>query len=356
MSWTKTLKSVAVISMLTFSLAACNGEVGTISPQEIIENVVKENKEPISYYAESTSTLGDGSSLSMKEWRENTGKMRVEIADSNGENSYSVNDGLKVSTYSTETNEVFTFDLQTLGEEAMNNSPSEQAKMLIKAIEDTHNIEIIGNEKLLKRDVIHVKATPNEQGSNLFGEFEMWIDKETWFVLKNTVTIDGEVTTQEYTKFEMNPTFENDIFTFEQPEGAEIVNFDELSEEIVLKDVKEATQYIEKPFYYVEDQNDVQLNDITVFTMEEISAQLTFNYINKGLPYFSLMVTPVEEENKEYQGEGINVRGQEATLDEFGEFRSISWVQDGIGYTVLIESVDVTTDEVLQLLESMVMN
>lgn len=354
MNWTKTLKSVAIISMLTISLSACNGEVGTITPQEIIENVVKENKEPISYYAESTTTLSDGSSFTMKEWKENTGKMRAEVVDHEGNSTYSVNDGSNIWTYNSESNEVITFDFQNAGGDSWNKSPSEQAKILLKSIESTHKIEIVGNEKLLKRDVIHVKATPNEQESNLFGEFEMWIDKETWFILKSIVKFDSEPTTQEYTKFEINPQFEKGKFDFEIPDGAEIVNLDELSEELILKDVNEAAQYIEKPFYYVENQNNVQLNDIGVFWMKDIPAQLTFNYINNDLPYFSLVVTPVDEENKKYSGEGIKVKGQEGTLEEYGEFRSISWVEDGIGYAVLIDSVDVTTEEVLQLLESMV--
>ena len=46
----------------------------------------------------------------------------------------------------------------------------------------------------------------------------------------------------------------------------------------------------------------------------------------------------------------------EATLEEFGDFRSISWVQDGIGYAVLIDSADVTTEEVLALIETMEMS
>ena len=339
--------------MLALSLAACNTEVGTISPQEVIENVVKENKQPFSYYAESITTLSDGVSLTMKEWKDATGKTRTEFLDSFGHESYSVNDGSTIWTYDYESNEMFKLSLDEYDQESINKSPSEQAKLMLEAIENTHTIEVVGNETLLDREVIHVKATPNKQESNLFGEHELWIDKETWFVLKSSSKIDDSMTTTEYTHFEIDPKFKNNLFVFEMPEGAQM---NELSE-IVIHDVKEAAQYLNQPFYYVEEQDNILLNDITVFSMEDIPAQLTFNYIKNNLPYFSLVVMPVEEANKEYNGkDGINVRGQEASLEEFGDFRSIMWVQDGIGYSVFIDEADVTTEEVLALIENMKMN
>ncbi len=235
----------------------------------------------------------------------------------------------------------------------MNQSPSEQAKNLLKVIEGTHKVEVIGDEKFLERDVIHVKATPNEDVSNLFGEQEFWIDKETWVVLKMTNKVDDTTVTTKYTTFEIEPTFEKDQFVFEMPEGAEVVDFSQLGEEVILVQDEEAKQYLDKPFLYVEEQGELVLNNIEVFEMEEIPTQLTFNYLKSNIPYFSLTVMPVEEENKPYNNEGLNVRGQTATLDEFGDFRSISWVQDGIGYSVLIDAADVTTEEVLELIEAM---
>lgn len=350
----KKIKWLIKLIALTIVLAACSSEGGTaLTPQEIIENIVKEDKQPFAYYAESTATLSDGMTLTMKEWRDETGKVRTEVSDHLGNSSFSVNDGKIVWTYDSESNQVFTIDLKEFDEESLNKSPTEQAKQLVKAIENTHTIEIVGNEKLLDRDVIHVKAVPNKNEANLFGETELWIDKETWFILKTTSKIDNLLSTTEYTKFEINPKFEQDVFIFDMPEGAEVVDLNTQSEQIVLKNVDEAKQYMNKPFYYVADESDMTLHEITVFTMENIPAQLTFNYIKEGLPYFSLVVTEVGEENQAFDGEGINVRGQEGVLHEMGEFRSISWVEDGIGYAALIDSADATTDEVLELIENM---
>ena len=353
MKWTKQLKSIAMISMLALSLAACNVEVGTVSPQEVIENVVKENKKPFSYYAEYKTTLSDGVSLTMKEWKDETGKARTEFVNNLGYASYSVNDGTTIWTYDYESNEVFKFSLEQYDWESINQSPSEQAKSMLEAIENTHTIEVVGTEIMLNREVIHVIATPNKQESNLFAKQELWIDKETWFVLKSSSTIDDLTTITEYTHLEFNPIFENNVFVFEAPEDAEMVELGDVNEPFVVHDMQEAAKYIEQPFYYVEQQNDISVHDITVFSTDNISGQLTINYIKNNLPYFSLVVMPVNDANKAYTGkDGMNVRGQEAIVVEAGDFRSISWVQDGIGYAVLIDSADVTTEEVIALIDA----
>lgn len=359
MNWTKPFKRVAVMSVLLLvsALGACSEATSTVSPQDIIENVVKENKQPFSYYAESTTTSNDGIAFTMKEWRDESGKSRNEAIDDLGNSSYSVNDGSTVWSYNNETKEVLMIGLENEDLETINRSPSEQAKLLLELVENTHTVEVIGDETFINRDVIHVKATPNKQEGNLYGEQELWIDKETWFILKSTSIVDDTTVTTEYTIFEINPKFADDLFVFEIPEGAEVVDLSDFGEQIILHDVNEAVEYLDQPFYYVEEQNDLLLNDIEVFSMEGIPTQLTFNYVKNSIPYFSLVVTPVEDENKPYNGsDGLNVRGQEATLDEFGGFRSISWVQDGIGYALLISTADVTTEEVLMLMEKVKMS
>lgn len=180
----KKIKWLLTLITLTIVLAACNGEGGTVlSPQEIIDNIVKEDKQPFAYYAESTMEFSDGMKLEMKEWRDGTGRSRTEVIDDIGNSSYSVNDGELVWAYDQESNQVYTFDLKEFNEESLNKTPTEQAKLLVKTIENTHAIEVVGNEKLLNRDVIHVKAVPNKDEENLFGETELWIDGETWLIL-----------------------------------------------------------------------------------------------------------------------------------------------------------------------------
>lgn len=353
MHWIKQLKSVTIISMLALSLAACSVEVSTVSPQEIIENVIKEKNDPFSYYAESKTTFSDGTSLSMKEWRDETGKARTEVIDNLGHTSYSVNDGSTIWVYNLESNEVMKLSLDKSDLQSINKTPSDQVKTMLKTIEKTHTIKVIGNETLLNREVIHITATPSKQESNLFGEQELWIDKKTWFVLKNSSKIDNRTTITEYTDFNIKPVLTRDMFIFKIPEDAKIVELGNLNESFVVHDVQEAAKYIEKPFYYIGDQNDISLQDITVFSIEDISAQLTFNYIKNNKPYFSLVVTSVEESNKVYNGkDGLDVRGQEAIISGNDGFRSISWVEDGIGYAVLIDSADVTTEEIVALINA----
>ncbi len=102
----KKMKSIVLMSVLLLALflTACSGQIDG-SAQEIIENVVKEDEQGISYYGESDTVSSDGFNFSMKEWRDGTGKSRNEVSDESGNYSYSVNDGSTIWTYDDVTKE-----------------------------------------------------------------------------------------------------------------------------------------------------------------------------------------------------------------------------------------------------------
>src|SRR5699024_2339666 len=156
---------------------------------KFMEGVKNENKKTkLTYYDESTSTVSEDEKeievVKMKEWRNEDGKIRVELENENGEEqAITVNDGESIITYQKEINQAFIIDDEEILE--LNQpSPKEQVDFILGMVKDTHDISTEGEEEeVAGRTTVHLIATPKEDDA-LLGEQEIWIDKENWMVLK----------------------------------------------------------------------------------------------------------------------------------------------------------------------------
>jgi len=349
------IKSVVFLGSLSLTLVACNTDLNNMSSEEIYNNVVQSYEEPVSYYAESFIDFGEEDSIIMKEWRNKDNKIRTEAYQNDVLASIAVNDGKFIWSYDAATNEVLYFELDEASLESLNQPMSEQAKILLDTIKESHTLEVIGEDKVANRDTLHVKATPKNNVDELIGELEVWIDKETWFMLKSVTSIEDYESVAEYTTFEVNPKLEEELFVFETPEGATLVDMDEMFKETKVASIEEARTYVEKPFLYLEETDSIKLNDIVVSQIQDIEDSVNLNYFKEDLPYFSLIISPIDEENVPYKNEFENIRGQEGIVEELSTFKMITWVEDGYGYVVLVEREDVTVEEVIELLNTMVL-
>src|SRR5699024_1082700 len=64
-------------------------------------------------------------------------------------------------------------------------SPKEQTEFSLEMVKDTHDLTLKDETKIAGRDVNHLVATPKEK-NQLIGKQEIWIDQESWLVLKIT--------------------------------------------------------------------------------------------------------------------------------------------------------------------------
>lgn len=348
------IKSVVFLGSLSLTLVACNSDLNSMSSEEIYANVVQSYEEPVSYYAESMMSFSDEDPIVMKEWRNKDNQIRTEAYMNDELESIAVNDGEFIWSYDSTTNEVIYFELDQLAIDNLNQPMSEQAKMLLDIIKESHNLEIIGEEKVANRDTLHVKATPKNDVDELMGELDVWVDKETWFLLKTVSKVDDFEVIGEYTTFELNPKLEEELFVFETPEGATVVDMDEMFKETKVATIEEAKAYINSPFLYVAETDSIRLKDISVTEVQDVENSLTLNYFKDDLPYFYLGVSPLEEANVPFTGEGYNIRGQEGMIDEMSTLKMLTWVEDGFGYVAIVEREDVTVEEISELLNTMV--
>lgn len=339
----KVIYSAAMI--LTLTLTACSNE-GSYSPQEILNQAMQETSELDSYYGEYKITMDDGTEILSKQWEKN-GKTRIEMVDSTGEESITVNDGQTLTSYSKTTNEAMIFELGHDGEGAVRPTLKEQALHTLEQIKNTHDITIGEEEKIAGHDTYHLIAIAKKQNS-LFGDMDIWVDKKTWMTLK-TISASGDIKmTSEFTKFEPNSKIDDSIFIVDIPEDAiveveSLLPSEQLTEQEAVEKLGSFLIFPESLGYTLEGIEDMGMTD---------TGEIALTYSKNGEKQFSLSVfKPLESVGMEE--EVIEVRGQKGSKIDLDSFKTIQWDEDGLRYNIIFENPDLSFEEVLQLTEQM---
>jgi len=328
---------------LTLMLGACSG-TEEFTPQEILNHTMQETSDIDSYYAEYTMDLGDGTTMTAKQWSKN-GKSRVEIEDENGESSIAVNDGKQLISYSSTEQTATAFKLSSETEEMIQPSLKEQVVNIYNLIKDTHEITIGEDEKVAGHDTYHLIAKSKEKNT-LFGDMEFWIDKKTWMPLKS-ITTGGDLTsTTEYTKYEPNAKVDDTVFNFELPDGVDLVQEEiELPTNITLDDARGLLDGLlvlpESTGYTID----------TIEDMHTDTNEISINYVKDDVLQFSISVFKPTEPLTDIESP-ITVRGFEGGTEDLG-FRFLQWDENGLRYNVLFENENLSYDDFVKLAEKM---
>lgn len=358
MNWLKPSLSIMVLLFFAVGLAACTSEESQFSPQEVVNAALKEADETTSYYAEYTMHFSDDESdFSAKEWVSEDGKRRVEIASGDGdEQSIAINDGQQLSVYDQASNTVNIMKFSSEDQAAlMQQSPRQQAEHLLKLIKDTHDFTNEADEKVAGRDTFHIVAKTKDDAS-LIGDQDIWIDKETWMVLKSVSKSAHTELTQEYTKIDFKPKLEEELFVLDFPEDATVEVMDDESyapKEVSLEDVKESLG----SYYQIPETDGLQLDRITVLEGIEDRPEYSFDYKRNDLPAFSLTVLKPLPNAVDFGQVGaeeeLTIRGQQGTKMDSSGFRFMEWEEDVLQYNIILENPEIDFDEALTYLESM---
>ncbi len=353
----KTMKVFGLATVMTISLYACSAEESQYSPEQVIQNALKDTEKISSYYAESVMTSFDdtGNGL-MKEWYSEDGKRRTEtVMSDTGEKSVAVNDGKQLTLYEEASNTATVFDISEEVKAMGQMSPKEQAEQLLKVVKDTHTITLVGEEKIAGRDTYHLKAIVKGNNS-LYGDQEIWVDKQNWFVLK-TVSKSGDYQFEmEYTKIEFDAKLDDNLFVLDLPADVEIQNIADNIKESIISSLDEAAEIMGKPFLYAKENDTLKINQISAmsFKKEQTNPELTLTYSKDNTPYFSLSAFEIDEENKEaLDEEGLSIRGLRGAKMDIENFRLLNWAENGYGYSVILLDPSLTFEEMLALIEDM---
>lgn len=346
---------------LSFVLIGCTPSFNEYSPDQVIQNALKEKNNIPAYYAESqwiTTERGEIiETITMKEWSSPDGRKRVEVSGNDeSDNGITVNDGAQIMTYIPKDNKAYLFgqELASLNQQ----SPKEQAEQMLKMIQDTHDIEVLGEDVIAGRKAFHLKATVKKEKS-FIGNEEIWIDKETWLILK-TKSKSSEVSVEwKYTKIEFNPRLSEELFTIDLPDDVEIKSFDNMVDmrEVTLE---EAKAQLGKSFLYFPETNELKIDYIELVDLgnDMKHEEITIEYENNGLPILSLSIfeTPPDTDEQQLESlfseKALTVRGLDMKWSE--ELRLIRWVEDGLSYSAIVLDPNLSLAQLTKLLEDMI--
>lgn len=188
----KRLKLIIGLSILVIISIGCSNKVSQFSPEQVIDNALAESSGYESFYAEYEITISNKNEeidrLTIKEWRDSE-RVRVEV-DGVDSKSVSTYDGLQFILYDETNNQVIIEEEDSF--EFTQMSMKEQAELLLELISESYETEVVGEEGIAGRNTFHLKATQKNDAA-LFGEQELWIDKDNWLVLKMISTSGDDV-------------------------------------------------------------------------------------------------------------------------------------------------------------------
>ncbi len=246
----KTLKRVGwlllLVSLLALALAASG--CARMTAEDIVAKMqeVVENTDDAHAVVEATVDV-QGQSLEavVEVWEKQPAQARVEVLETGQaelDGMVAVTDGQTFWLYSPAEDQVATGDVGDMPDAAQIIAGGMEAP--IQWVLDNSNVELLGEEKIADTKTYKLSLTPKEDAASpwpIVGTATLWVDKKQWIVLKAHFVAPniGEGTVQ-VRSFELNPGLDDGLFTFQVPEGAEVIDTQDAEEQHLTLDEAEA--------------------------------------------------------------------------------------------------------------------
>ncbi|GAB6926373.1 hypothetical protein JCM10914A_03560 [Paenibacillus sp. JCM 10914] len=336
-------------------LSGCSGSLSA-SSEEIMSNVLQDSPGQENYKGEGEFKLYMNEELtdqfSFEEFASSDGKRKIITVDKRNEDqiSYTLNDGSRLLIYEEGGSQAQTLNIAGT-ELPVSQTQKEQLTAMLERMKNTHTFEVVGEEELLGHTTYHLKITANSKDS-LLGDMELWVDQKTWFLVKSK-SISGDVRSEvTYTALDFTPTFTEDTFTLDLPEGVDIVDI-EAENPTQTGTVKEAAAALGEPFLVFPDGDQtVETVEWNVYGGELNRTEVTVYYTNNGVPTLTLSVFD-RPADAELNG-NVTVRGMPGEYTE--EIRWLSWDEGELRYGILIDHPDLAKEDVMKQVEGMVLS
>ncbi|WP_230198611.1 DUF4367 domain-containing protein [Halopiger goleimassiliensis] len=210
-----------------------------------------------------------------------------------------------------------------------------------------------GTDTVADRDVYVLELEGD--GDALYESATLWVDQETHYPLKQEATtsfLQEMTTTVTFETVTFDEPIDDERFTFDVPDDAEVVEMSELGPEQYdsIEAAEEAVPF-DPPRPEVPDE----------YSLETVTANEALPGWTASMQYQaddgSLLSVSVSEAGNEpvfdADGETIEIDGVDAVVQELpgSDMTSIEWEQDGLTYTV---SGDLETDDLVSVAESII--
>ncbi|KIL35777.1 hypothetical protein SD71_10195 [Cohnella kolymensis] len=229
------LLGIFLLSCSGFSSVSAASSAKKMTTKEVVEKILHTKLVPTYAEIEANSTGSGHTGMTIKAW-DNTIKGQFRTEEKIGDTiSYSVSSGKKTITYTKGENQAIEYNAGTTV--SLND-----AKPVLKEMQETTVLTFVGVEKLLNRSVYHLKGkgktetiTINNRGQSdsfkhTYPDREIWIDTKTGFVMKDTER-DTRLSIErfkEVVKVDFAPKFSAATFKLTLPKNVTIVNADDL--------------------------------------------------------------------------------------------------------------------------------
>ncbi|MCL7452763.1 MAG: DUF2092 domain-containing protein [Anaerolineae bacterium] len=345
---------LSLLLVLSLLLAGCGQR---ITAEEIVTRMretLEATEDASAVVSASVDAQGIQMSATAKVWEKSPGYLRAEVLEASRPalvGAIVVTDGEQAWYYDPGRNVVLT---GPIGEVDM---PLPQEMLLelqgtIQFVLDASEVTLAGEETVAGHDAYKLTLTPKDDGSaTIFpgnGTATLWVDKEQWMVLKAQYEAgsfgQGGLEVQEYT---LNPGLSEDLFTFQAPEGAEVVQVGE--QQAMPLTLEEARAQAGFPLLVP----DYVPGDATLVEVLKAGDSIIFRYDHSPDVAFTLVQGHELAGPPPLGGEqGIRVRGQDATAitDEVGGNTFLYWTENGVTISV---AGHIELDEALQVAESL---
>lgn len=92
-------------------------------------------------------------------------------------------------------------------------------------ISDYYQSQLLNVNEEGKSTIYEMKLIPNDRENSFFEYIKVWLEKNSWLLKKVLyVDVNGNEVEYEIEKIELNPSVRQEVFTFEVPEGTEVVD------------------------------------------------------------------------------------------------------------------------------------
>ncbi|NWO14223.1 MULTISPECIES: sigma-E factor regulatory protein RseB domain-containing protein [Virgibacillus] len=346
-------------------MSACTPDSNQFSPKEMVNKVLTTEKETnVAYYGESTTVTKENETeverFVMKEWRDGTGKIRVEIEGNKEEPiSIAVNDGASLISYEPKQKQALIMDDQEML--ALNQpSPMDQVNFILEQISKTHEIRTGKEQKIAGRQTQLVIAEPKAK-DQLYGRQELWIDKENWIVLKMNATIGNQTVETEYNQINFEADIADEKYSLKLPKDVEVKNMNELNSNRKVT-LEEAREQMGSTFLYVPEAEDIVLSNVELIELagEFSRMEVSMDYTKNNIPIFNLSVFPIpNEDNNDIETftasneKRITFRGVDGVYTEDDTYQMLLWDEQGLRYSIMIMDADLSLNQIKQFVNKM---
>jgi outer membrane lipoprotein-sorting protein len=364
------LAGLSVLAVLSLLLAGCQSGP---TAEEIVAKMqeVEASTEDahavveFSLQAEGMGTgMGTDMNVVVELWEQRPNRFRAEVLEASEAELagvVSVSDGEQAWLYQPAENTVLTGALSELQSEEVPVNPQQAIQFMEEGIQwamDNFDVKSLGEEDLNGIATYKLEFTPKEDGDYpmpipLDGKVTLWVEQERWIALQ--AHLDGGSFGEGWIRvrsFEFNTGLDDALFQFEIPEGAEVINAEDMNPVPLTLDEAEAQASFDLlvPAY---EPGGVML--IEVFRMSEAfilrydHSTTSFTIVQGDLPH---MEGSLPQEGA-HSGEAtqVTVRGQQATLSTDDTDNSfLTWTEDGVNITI---AGHISANEILKVAESL---